>query len=60
MCRSMNCSTMSLGLTQNCIPPSEIIIVKRECVIRFDIGVGANVLFKQVCHTIRYPVVAVL
>ena len=38
---------------QNCIPPSEIIISNRECVIRLGIGEGANVIFKQVSHTIR-------
>ena len=42
-----------LGMTQNCIPPSEIIIPNRECVIRLSIGEGANVIFKQVSHTIR-------
>ena len=42
-----------LGMTQNCIPPSEIIIPNRECVIRLGIGEGANVIFKQVSHTIR-------
>ena len=41
-----------LGLTQNYIPPSEIIIPNRECVIRLGIGEGANVIFKQVSHTI--------
>ena len=38
-----------LDMTQNFIPPSEIII----CVIRLGIGEGANVIFKQVSHTIR-------
>ena len=42
-----------LGMTQNCIPPSEIIIPNRECVIRLGIGEGANVIFKQVSHTSR-------
>ena len=42
-----------LGKTQNCIPPSEIIIPNGECVIRLGIGVGTNVIFKQVSHTIR-------
>ena len=42
-----------LGMTQNCIPPSEIIIPNRECVIRLCIGEGANVISKQVSHTIR-------
>ena len=42
-----------LGMTQNCISPSEIIIPNRECVIRLGIGEGANVIFKQVSHTIR-------
>ena len=42
-----------LGMTQNCIPPSETIIPNRECAIRLGIGVGANVIFKQVSHTIR-------
>ena len=42
-----------LGMTQNRIPPSEIIIPNRECVIRLGIGEGANVIFKQVSHTIR-------
>ena len=42
-----------LGMTQNCIPPSEIIIPNRECVIRLGIGEGANVISKQVSHTIR-------
>ena len=42
-----------LGMTQNCIPPSEFIIPNRECVIRLGIGEGANVIFKQVSHTIR-------
>ena len=41
-----------LGMRQNCIPPSEIIIPNRECVIRLGIGEGANVIFKQVSHTI--------
>ena len=49
-----------LGMTQNCIPPSEIIIPNRECVIRLGIYEGANVIFKQVSHTIRKPVVAFL
>ena len=42
-----------LGMTQNCIPPSEIIIPNRESVIRLGIGEGSNVIFKQVSHTIR-------
>ena len=42
-----------LRMTQNCIPPSEIIIPNRECVIRLGIGEGANVIFKQVSQTIR-------
>ena len=42
-----------LGMTQNCIPLSEIIIPNRECVIRLGIGEGANVIFKQASHTIR-------
>ena len=42
-----------LGITQNCISPSEIIIPNRECVIRLGIGEGANVIFKQVSRTIR-------
>ena len=42
-----------LGITQNCITPSEIIIPIRECVIQLGIGEGANVIFKQVSHTIR-------
>ena len=42
-----------LGMTQNCIPPSVIIIPNRECVIQLGIGEGANVIFKQVSHTIR-------
>ena len=42
-----------LGMTQNCILPSEIIMPNRECVIRLGIGEGANVIFKQVSHTIR-------
>ena len=42
-----------LGMTQNCIPPSEIILPNRECAIRLGIGEGANVTFKQVSHTIR-------
>ena len=42
-----------LGMTQNCIPPSEIIIPNRECVIRLGIGEGANVICMQVSHTIR-------
>ena len=42
-----------LGMTQNCIPPIEIVIPNRECVIRLGIGEGANVIFKQVSHTIR-------
>ena len=49
-----------LGMTQNCIPPSEIFIPNRECVIRLDIGEGVNVIFKQVSRAIRYPVVAFL
>ena len=48
-----------LGMTQNCIPPSEI-ISNRECVILLGIGEGANVILKQVSHTIRKPVVAFL
>ena len=48
-----------LGMTQNCIPPSEIIIPNRECVIRLGIGEGANVIFKQVSHTIRHFVTGV-
>ena len=35
-----------LGMTQNCIQPSEIIIPNRECVIRLGIGEGANVIFE--------------
>ena len=42
-----------LGMTQNCIPSSEIVIPNRECVIRLGIGEGANVLFKQESRTIR-------
>ena len=41
-----------LGITQNCIPPSEIIIPNRECAIRLGIDEGANVIFEQVSHTI--------
>ena len=41
-----------LGMTQNCIPPREIIILNGS-VIRLGIGEGANVIFKQVSHTIR-------
>ena len=39
-----------LGMTQNCIPPSEFIIPNRECVSRLGTGEGANVIFKQVSH----------
>ena len=42
-----------LGMSQNCIPPSEIIIPNRESLIRLGIGEGANIIFKQVSHTIR-------
>ena len=49
-----------VGMTLNCIPPSGIITPNRECVIRLGIGEGANVIFKQVSHTIRWPVVAFL
>ena len=45
--------THSLGMTQNCIPSSEIIIPNRECVMRLGIGEGTNVIFKQVSHAIR-------
>ena len=36
-----------LDMTQNCIPPSEIVVPNRECVIRLGIGEGAKVIFKQ-------------
>ena len=42
-----------LGMTQNCILPSEIILPNREFVIRLGIGEGTNVIFKPVSHTIR-------
>jgi hypothetical protein len=45
--------SLFLGLTQNCIPLSEIIIPYRECVIQLGIGEVANVLLKQVSHMIR-------
>ena len=55
LCYVLKCelSYNVLGMTQNCIPPSEVIIPNRECVIRLGIGEGANVIFKQVSHTIR-------
>ena len=58
LCHVQKCelSYNVLGMTQNCIPPSEIIIPNREGVnsaIRLGIGEGANVIFKQVSHTIR-------
>ena len=40
------------GMTQNCIPLSEFIIPNRDCVIWNGIGEGANIIFKQVSHTI--------
>ena len=42
-----------LGMTQNCIQLSEIIIPNRECLILLGIDEGTNVIFKQVSHTIR-------
>ena len=55
LCHVQRCelSYNVLGMTQNCIPPSEIIIPNRECVIRLGISEGANVMFKQASHTIR-------
>ena len=37
-----------MGMTQNYIPPIEIIRPNRECVIRIGTGEGFNVIFKQV------------
>ena len=55
LCYVQKCelSYNALVITQNCIPPSEIIIPNREYVIRLGIGEGANVIFKQVSHMIR-------
>ena len=44
LCYVQKCElSYNVGMTQNCIPQSEIIIPNRECVIRLIIGEGANV-----------------
>ena len=40
-----------LGMTQNCIPPSKIILPNRESVIRLGIGEGADVIVELVSIT---------
>ena len=43
-----------LGMTQNCIPPSEIIVPNRECVIRLGIGEGALRTFEEDTYLLTY------